>query len=295
MLRFTKISSVVASIAVAFASPAAELPDLKSVPKDLETPRMVEGAPRPGLRVKAVTPGYETTAVHHALYLPSNWSLDKKFPVIFEYAGNGNYSNKFGDVSLGTVDGSNLGYGISGGSNFIWVCLPYVKITNNQLANANVWWGDVETTVTYCKRTVRYVCEKFGGDTNALFLAGFSRGAIACNFLGLHDEEIAKLWRGFIAHSHYDGVKTTWPYTGADRASALTRLQRLHGRPQFITQEGSTAVTKSYLAQVAENGAFTFVDIPYRNHRDDWVLRDILERRRVREWIADVLKDSQRR
>lgn len=289
------IALAVLLFAAAFAGAVSELLDLKNVPKDLETPPMTEAGPAPGRRVKAVTSGYESNAVHHALYLPTNWRPDRKFPVIFEYAGNGNYSNKFGDISLGTVDGSNLGYGISGGSNFIWVCLPFVKITNGQLANANVWWGDVEATVAYCKLTVREVCAKFGGDTNALFLAGFSRGAIACNFLGLHDDEIAKLWRGFIAHSHYDGVRTNWPYAGADRASALTRLQRLNGRPQFISHEGSTEATKNYLTQTVVKGAFTFVDMPYRNHRDDWVLRDIPERQRVREWLADALRESPNR
>jgi len=44
--------------------------------------------------------------------------------VIVEYAGNGNYANKYGDVSSGEVEGSKLGYGISGGTGFIWICMP---------------------------------------------------------------------------------------------------------------------------------------------------------------------------
>jgi hypothetical protein len=36
-------------------------------------------------------------------------------------------------------------------------------------------------------------------------------------------------------------------------------------------------------------GRFTFVDLPYRNHTDVWVLRDIPERRRLRQWVRDVL------
>src|SRR5439155_3747591 len=103
--------------------------------------------------------------------------------------------NKFGDVSLGTVEGSNLGYGLSGGSNFLWLCLPYVKVAGGRKENAITWWGDMEETVRYCKQSVRWVCEQFGGDTNRVVLAGFSRGAIAGNFIGLHDDEIAELWR----------------------------------------------------------------------------------------------------
>jgi hypothetical protein len=45
--------------------------------------------------------------------------------VIVEYAGNGNYSNASGDVSRGVPEGSNLGYGISGGKGFVSVCAPY--------------------------------------------------------------------------------------------------------------------------------------------------------------------------
>lgn len=272
-------------------SHAAELPDIKSVPPDLHTPPMVAGEPAAGRRVRQTTPGWENTAVHHTLYLPDNWRADGKFPVIFEYAGNGNYSNKFGDVSAGTVEGSNLGYGISGGSNFIWVCQPFVAVTNGTKTNAITWWGDVEETVRYCKATVHFVCERFGGDTNRVVLAGFSRGAIACNFIGLHDDEIARLWRGFICHSHYDGVRTSWPYADADRASALERLKRLNGRRQFISHEGSVADTQRYLEQSDVRGRFTLVPLPFRNHTDAWVLRSIPERTQLRAWLDAVTRE----
>ena len=69
MFSIAKLSLATGLAAFALATAAAELPDLQAVPKDLETPRMIEGTPSPGTRVKAVTPGYESTAVHHALYL----------------------------------------------------------------------------------------------------------------------------------------------------------------------------------------------------------------------------------
>ncbi|MBI3880766.1 MAG: hypothetical protein HY301_12000 [Verrucomicrobia bacterium] len=268
---------------------AASLPDLSSVPKDLHTPPMVAAAPAPGKRVKQAAPGWERTAVYHSLYLPVNWQPGKKFPVLFEFAGNGGYSNQFGDVSAGVPEGSSLGYGISGGSNFIWVCLPFVAVTNGQKKIATKWWGDVDETIRYCTNAVRSVCENFGGDPNALLLCGFSRGAIACNFIGLHDERIAPLWRAFIAHSHYDGVKTNWGYAGADRASALARLQRLEGRPQFISHEGTVAPTREYLATTGVRAPFTFVPLPFRNHSDEWVLRDLPERRQLRAWLDALL------
>lgn len=268
---------------------AESLPDLSTVPKDLETPRVIEAPPAPGLRVRQTTPGWEGTAVYHALYLPVNWRPAGRYPLLVEYAGNGNFTNKFGDVSLGIIEGSNLGYGLSGGSNYLWVCLPYVKITNGLKMNNPIWWGDVPETVAYCTNTVRYLCERFGGDSNAVVLCGFSRGSIACNYLGLHDDAIASLWRAFIPYSNYDGVNTNRSYANADRASALARLQRLRGRPQFICQEGTVEATRAWLAGTGVIAPFTFEAIPFRNHSDQWALRDIAARRKVRAWLDQVL------
>ena len=40
----------------------------------------------------------------------------------------------------------------------------------------------------HARNTVQRVCEQYGGDRAAVILTGFSRGAIGCNYLGLHDE-----------------------------------------------------------------------------------------------------------
>lgn len=275
----------------AFADAADLQADLRFVPQDLRTPPMTSGNPAPGKRVKAVTSGYESTAVYHALHLPANWESGKLHPLIVEYAGNGPYTNRYGDFCDGAVEGCNLGYGISAGNNFIWVCLPFVSVTNGMKSNTRTWWGDTQETVAYCKRTVREVCARHGGDTNAVVLAGFSRGAIAGNYLGLRDDEIASLWRAFILHSHYDGVKTNWPYADADRASALARLRRLAGRPQFISQENSVEDTKTYLEQTGVKAPFAFQALSFPNHCDEWVLRSLPERRALRRWVKSVLKE----
>jgi acetyl esterase/lipase len=275
-------------LAAAGAAGAAELPDLRSIAPDLATPVMTDTAPAAGRRVRETVAGYDARAVYHALYLPTDWQPGKQFPVIFEYAGNGGFSNRFGDVCTGRPEGCNLGYGVGGGSNFIWVCLPYIAVTNGQMQLALQWWGDVDETLRYAKLAVRHIAERYGGDTNALFLAGFSRGAIAGNFLGLHDDTIARLWRGFICHSHYDGVRA-WPYAGSDRAAAQERLRRLGNRPQWISHEGSVEATRAYLAATGVSGAFTLVPLPYRNHTDEWVLRPLPERERLRAWLWRVL------
>lgn len=276
-----------------FAAAQEELPDLSTVPPDLATPPMIEGVPpAAGRRVRQTTAGYQDTAVHHALYLPLNWQPRRSYPVIVEYAGNGNYRNSFGDVSTGTVEGSNLGYGMSGGRGFVWVSMPYVNRAEKR--NQEVWWGDVEATVDYARRTVEDVCARYaGGDRTRVILAGFSRGAIACNYIGLHDDSIAKLWRAFVAYSHYDGVRT-WPYPGSDRASARVRLQRLQGRPVFVCDEKRTEETRGYLLSTGVKAPFTFAPLPFRNHSDTWVLRDIPLRRQLRRWLNGVLLPTAR-
>jgi predicted esterase len=57
------------------------------------------------------------------------------------------------------------------------------------------WWGDVDATVAYAKQVVPAICRQWGGDPQQVILTGYSRGAISCNHIGLHDDGIAKLWR----------------------------------------------------------------------------------------------------
>ncbi len=277
---------VITLMVLALQAQAEELPDIRTVTPDLTVPAMTTGAPAAGRRAKMTLAAYRGSAVYHALYLPVDWQAGKRFPVIVEYAGNGSYSNRFGDVCDGKVESSKLGYGASGGRGFIWVCAPY--LSPDRQRNQPQWWGDVEATVGYCTGLVAEVCASYGGDPSAVFLAGFSRGAIACNYIGLHNGAVASLWRGFICHSHYDGVRT-WGYADSNRAAAAVRLARLKGRPQFISQEGGTAATQAYLTNACPNGRFTFVPLPYRNHTDAWTLRDIPERTALRAWLDQVL------
>ena len=248
--------------------------------RDLQTPAVSDGMPAAGKRVKQVHPDYSGSDVYHLLYLPTDWKSDQSYPVIVEYAGN-----KY-RTSPGTVEGSNLGYGISGGKGVIWVCMPYVNKT--EMRNQETWWGDVDATVDYCNDIVASICDDYGGDANNVFIAGFSRGAIACNFIGLHDDQIASLWRGFFCHSHYDGVKQ-WPYPGSDRAAAAERLSRLGDRPQFISHETSVDATRSYLADVMPRGNFTFQSLQGWDHTDTWVLYDVPERKKLRDWFRAQL------
>ncbi len=292
----TKTSLNLLGLVAALPLARAEAPDIRSVEPDLTIPKLETGQPDAGKRVKQTIPGYEQTGVYHVTYLPTDWVKGKRYPVLIEYAGN-NHRGAYGDISTGRPEGSNMGYGISGGRGFIWVCLPYLNAAGDDIALT--WWGDSKNrtarpTLDYCHKTVPWICEKYGGDTDRVILCGFSRGAIACNYLGLHDDETAKLWRAFIPYSHYDGI-ATWPYSASDRDSALTRLKRLAKRPQFICHEitGSQfnlAATKKWIESSNIKANLTFTETGFRNHNDAWLLRTSPAREHLRAWLKRVLQ-----
>jgi hypothetical protein len=290
-------------------------PDITVVEPFFEMPDITEGTPGAGKLVRQFLPGYDGTEVHHLLYLPVNWKPHKKYPVIIEYNGNGAY-----------VDGtSGFGYGISGGTDYIWAVLPFVN--EDRKTEADVWWGKKEYTVEYAKRAVRMICEEWGGDADRVVLTGVSRGAIACNYIGLHDDEIARLWRAMVPSSHYDGrTDWFWGMSEEDAYRASERIQRLGDTPQLILGEyhlrenhtdandlkavrdgGYTDMeaaireldlvplsvqegVRDFIETNYPNGNITFVDLPFVNHTYAWVYMDIPERKMVRRWLREVLK-----
>lgn len=265
--------------------------DIRSVTPDLVAPTMELGNPAPDRRVKQTTAGYEGTQVYHTLYLPKDWVPGRRFPVIVDYAPNA-YNPSDGDIpTTGAVEDISLGYGITGGRGFIWICMP--TIGGSPLANQPVWWGDLAQTENYTLQTIRYVCQKYGGDPSAIIMSGFSRGAIACNYLGLNDDTIADVWLAFIPHAHYDGQFTNWGYANDDDASAKVRLQRLDGRWQHISEELPLASPQAYLESTGVSMApFTLEKLPYYNHCDIWALRPIQLRTDLRAWLAEVVAEK---
>jgi hypothetical protein len=288
---FSKPFAIVLCCVSTFATlDAAPLPDISSVAADLSVPELSDGPPGAGKRVQLVL--FEG-APPVILYLPTDWVPGKKFPVIIELAGNGNFENRYGDTSGGLPEGSKLGYGLSSGEGFVWACVPFLNEAGDR--TAITWWGDApayrpDSTVAFLKRTVPALCERFSGDPQRVILCGFSRGAIATNAIGLHDDEIAALWRGFVCYSHYDGVSTRWPFAGADAASARQRLARLKGRPQLICCESSITGTRRHLESTGVTGDFTFLETGFRNHNDAWALRPSAARDTARGWLAEVIK-----
>ena len=277
----------------------AELPDIRSVEPDLTAPRLEEGPAGPGRRVRATASGWPAPGVYHTLYVPTDWAKETTWPVLVEFTGNEWSNPSTGDACTGRPEDAVLGYGLSGGRGFLWLSLPYLRGNGEELATT--WWGDApehnpNPTLAYARAAIREVFIQHGGDSNRVVFCGFSRGAIAGNALGLHDDQTARLWSAFFLYSHYDGVRT-WPFPGSDRASARMRLQRLNARPQLMCGEGAQAdQTRAYLAE-AQPGAtnLTFQSTGFRNHSDAWTLRPSPAREAARTWLARVTQTLNRR
>lgn len=261
---------------------------------DLVTPVMTDEAPAAGKRVRQVAPEYRATEVYHSLYLPSDWKPSGSYPVIVEYTGNEFPPGK----GSGEVKDANLGFGMSGGKDFIWVVMPYVQ--QGKTENTVKWWGDRKATIDYCKVNLPRICEQFGGDPDRVIICGFSRGAIGSSYIGLADDEIAALWAGMFTHDHFDGAKT-WGYPKSEREFALKRLARLNGRPVLVSGQRGTGIRETFLKDYLDLADFSFLDVPVNelfdipegpvihSHTDRWMHRESEYRDRVRAWIKTTL------
>lgn len=262
--------------------------------------------PAAGKRVALTAPEYQGTKVHHILYLPTdwnpNWKTEKKtFPLIVEFTGN--YFPKSG--STGEIKDAALGFGLSNGKA-IWLTLPYISKDGAQ--NEITWWGDTQATIDYALKNVPRICQQYGADPKRVILCGFSRGAIGVSYLGLHNDEIAKLWAGFVTHDHFDGVKewrgTTWgsPLVKYQK-EATQRLTRLKGRPLLICQNNSTQKTRDFLKKRVSLENVTFLDIPISKlfppfpnniakhpHSDRWLLLPSPARNSAWDWFEKATK-----
>ena len=270
-------------VSLLWCTVAVAAPDIRSVPADLVLPELVDGPAAPGRRVKVG--GGEK---YHVLYLPTDWrggESGERHPVMVEFPGNGGYRNRFGDECGGRPEDCRLGFGFSGGTNWIWVALPFLNDAGDALATT--WWGDPpgyrpDATVAYCREVVDAVCRDHGGDSNRVVLTGFSRGAIACNAVGLR-EPLADLWAGFLPYSHYEGVRS-WPYSATDGEPPEARRARLRGRPLFVVHESGGGITGARRLLAGERARF--VETGFRNHNDAWTLRPSPARAEIREWLA---------
>jgi hypothetical protein len=293
------------SLAVLLGWAALTLPlQASDEARELNLPPLAD-EPAAGIRGRERIPELAGAGVYHLVYLPKDWTAEdmetgKRWPVIVEYTGN--RALELG--STGRLEDAALGYGLSAGSS-IWVTLPYVK--EDRSGSAELWWGDLAATVEYAKLAIPALCSKYGGDPAQVILCGFSRGAIGVNMIGLHDDEIAKLWRGFVTHDHYDGVREWKGHTWGSpleryQTEAKQRLNRIGNRPVLICQNRSTAAIEAYLEGRALLDNFKFLAVPVTDilgdfpnevaihqHTDRWLLRDSPARRAAWAWLAATL------
>ncbi len=239
----------------------AERPD---VSRRVLVPDISRDAPGPGRRVYQQLPGWEKTSVTHVLTLPREWQPGANYPVIVEYTGNIFY-HKFCH-STGYTNQGTMAYGLARGEKFITLNLPFISVDGQREQIDG--WGDIDKAADYCVAAVRAVCEKFGGDADAIFFVGFSRGEYAANYLALRDDRIASLWRGFV------GTNPGRPWKPADGAGWNKvgidwdeRAARLRGRPWF--------------AAPANLGAHVHVDVEYLEDRPSTVA--------TRRWMQEIL------
>jgi hypothetical protein len=313
--RYAKIEITDITIPIERPPRADAPPDALLIPADVRQPAVSDGEPAPGRLVLQQLPAYAGTEVRHAIWLPEDWTPDRRFPVIVEYLGNTQ------QVKDGLIGG---GMGISGGRGFIWVILPFVAVDGK--TDAAMWWGDVAATVAYAKEAVPAICAAWSGDPARVLLTGHSRGAIACNYIGLHDDQIATLWRAMVPFSHYDDAHIPWGMTPEEQAKAPERLARLGATPQYILGEQSVLPqpwndkalraaiakdqlatfevardkldlkpisiiedTRAFLARHAPTADITIIDLPFVNHSAEILFRDTPERQHLRAWVAQKL------
>lgn len=268
---------------------------IDSVSPDLQVPPIIDAIPTQGKRVYVFASSNKENGVYHCLYLPTDWKPSQSYPLLVEFGGN-QHTGKLGDVSTGLPEDCSLGFGLSAGTGFIWVSLPFLDNSGTKVCKT--WWGDPpdfnpQPTMDYCVKTVNSICEQYGADRNRMILCGFSRGAIACNYLGLHDEQIAKLWKGFFVYSHYDGVRQ-WPFKRGETSEAMKRLERLQGRKQFVCDEDLAGLkrTELLISSAVKDGNVTMVSTGFQNHSDKWILRPSTAREQAREWLSKVVSDT---
>jgi hypothetical protein len=250
----------------------------KRPPGRIDVPNVEDAPPAPNKRVRYRLPSDENSRIYGVLNLPEDWTPGKRYPVIVEYPGN----IFFGSLcySTGMPDQCVIGYGMTKGKGAICLGLPFIDRAAGEIAENG--WGNADDTADYAMRMVAEVGAKFGGDRQNVVLTGFSRGAIACGYIGLRNDDIAALWKGFHACQHYDGAN----WNGSTMPGALERAARFQGKAVFQTdnpQAKFQPVMDVMKAQV------TWTQSGLRFHSTAMFLDDRPSTQQLREWFWQLV------
>lgn len=247
----------------------------------LELPAVEDAAAAAGRRVRhrlAIDAG---TAIHSILHLPDDWEGGRKdpYPVIVELPGNIFFVR--GCYSPGRPEQCVIGYGMTRGRGAIWLSVPFIDRSAGTIVENG--WGDPDATAEYLRLLVADVCDRFGGDPGNVVLTGFSRGAIACGYVGLRDDRVAALWKGFHCCQHHDGDG----WNGATLAGAIERGKRFRGTAVFHTDNAAAAVAP---VTEAMGVPAEFVQSGLGAHSSEMFLDDRESTRRLREWFRGLVE-----
>lgn len=249
-------------------------------PGRLDVPAVVEGSPAAGRRVAHRPAAAKAGGGNHTvslLYLPADWQPGGTYPVVVEYPGNIFFTPAC--HSTGRPEQCVIGYGMTRGTGAIWISLPFIDAKGEVAENG---WGDPDATAQFCMDAVDDVCTRFGGDRSRVVLTGFSRGAIACGFIGLRNDRIAALWKGLHCCQHFDGDG----WNGATLEGAIERAGRFRGVAVFHTDNSDAAVQP---VTDAMRVPATFVSSGLGAHSCAMFLDDRESTRRLREWFSGLV------
>ena len=248
-------------------------------PEKLDVPAVEQGAPAAGRRVFfeiGDSQAGEEAKPAAVLWLPRDWKPGASYPVIVEYPGNIFFTAEC--YSTGRPEQCVIGYGMTRGKGAIWVSLPFVDAAGRVAEHG---WGDPDSTAEFCVRAVEDVCARFGGDRSRIVLTGFSRGAIACGYIGLRNDRIAGLWRGLHFCQHYDGDG----WNGSTPEGALDRARRFRGVGVFHTDNPAKKVQPFVDAMGV---TATIVSSGLGAHSCAMFLDERESTRKLREWFTEL-------
>lgn len=191
----------------------------------LDVPPVEDAPPAAGRRVRHRLAGDAATNLYGILHLPEDWKPAGRFPVVVELPGNIFFAS--GCYSTGRPEQCVMGFGLTRGRGAICLGLPFLDRAAGAIVENG--WGNADDTADHAVKMVEDICARFGGDRSNLVLTGFSRGALACGYIGLRNDRIAALWKGFLACQHYDGDG----WNGATMEGALERAARFRGKGVF--------------------------------------------------------------
>ncbi|MFM1748678.1 MAG: hypothetical protein RLZZ188_2344 [Verrucomicrobiota bacterium] len=241
-------------------------------------PSVTDESPAPGRRVRIRLEGDPGGGPYAVLHLPEDWRPGVRLPLIVEYPGNIFFVP--GCYSTGLPEQCVIGAGLTRGRGAICLALPFVDRAAGVIAEGG--WGVPDDTAAYAVAMVEHVVREFAADPDNVVLTGFSRGALACGFIGLRDERIAALWKGFHACQHYDGDG----WNGATEAGALERARRFRGRAVFQTDNSRA---KFQRVMDAMSVPVTWADSGLGAHATAMFLDDRPSTQALRRWFNDLV------